>query len=244
MIKRCSRCGIEKDEGEFYGNRKDCKECHKQVVKQWNIENSERNKTNQKLWRDRNPTYMSEYNRENEESVKRASKEWYTLNKQHVSEYKKAYRKANKDYVHNRDNKRHHFRKNSDPFYKFKCQIRNTLSVAIHNHGYSKHSKTASLLGCSYEALMEHLGPQPSPDHEIDHICPVAVATSEEELLKLQHYTTLRWLHRDDNRRKSDNWTPEGAAMCLQLLGRELVTPLSPTDWLAIISSSKFDHCL
>ena len=51
---------------------------------------------------------------------------------------------------------------------------------------------------------------------------PTKVCTKcKQELLKLQHYSNLRWLPASDNMYKSDKWTPDGASICKQLLGRE-----------------------
>ena len=45
--------------------------------------------------------------------------------------------------------------------------------------------------------------------YHIDHIIPVSIATNEEELLKLNHYTNLQLLYPKDNLSKSNqlNWT-------------------------------------
>ena len=41
---------------------------------------------------------------------------------------------------------------------------------------------------------------------EIDHRIPVSQATTtEEEMLKLNHYLNLQWLTREDNLKKSDS---------------------------------------
>jgi hypothetical protein len=68
---------------------------------------------------------------------------------------------------------------------------------------------------------MTHLGPKPEGDYHLDHICCCAQARNEEELIKLQNYTNLRWMSAKENLSKGDNWTEEGAALCLKLLGRE-----------------------
>ena len=89
--------------------------------------------------------------------------------------------------------------------------------------GFSKKSKTASLLGCSFEELQIHLGLKQECNYELDHICPCAQAQNEEELIKLQHYSNFRWLSAEENgaNGKWNKWTPEGEELCRKLLGRE-----------------------
>lgn len=69
-----------------------------------------------------------------------------------------------------------------------------------------------------------YLGAPPTEDAQLDHICPLAQAQDEEELYKLCHYSNIKWLGSKANSSKGDSWTPEGAAMCLRLLGREWLT--------------------
>jgi hypothetical protein len=38
---------------------------------------------------------------------------------------------------------------------------------------------------------------------EIDHIIPMCIAKTEEEVIKLNHYSNLQWLLQKDNREKS-----------------------------------------
>ena len=164
-MKRCSKCGVEKDVAEFKG-RAQCKECRAAYNKQYRQEH-----------------------REQRAACKRN-------------------------------------RKATDPLFKLKCNISSRIYNSLKARGYSKTSKTASLLGCSFETLMEHLGPKPTEDCHLDHICPCNQAQTEEELLKLQHYTNLRWLPAEENKIKSDKWTPEGEEMCRKLLGRDWVPRL------------------
>ena len=104
-----------------------------------------------------------------------------------------------------------------------KHRIRCLIKQFIKRRGYRKKFHTYQILGCTYEELLIHLGPKPDGDIDLDHICPCAQATNQEEFLKLQHYSNLRWMNHDDNNRKKTKRTPEGELLCLKLLTREWI---------------------
>lgn len=119
-------------------------------------------------------------------------------------------------------------RRRTDSFFKMKHNIRSLISMVLRARSFTKNSKTAILLGCSYDEFKIHI--ESLFDSTMnwdnygsywtyDHICPCAQAQTEEELIKLQHYANIRPYK--DNLVKSDNKTPEGEQMCSQLLGRK-----------------------
>jgi hypothetical protein len=54
-------------------------------------------------------------------------------------------------------------RKQNDPLFKMKCNLRTTLYISLKKLGYKKDSNTESIIGCSYEELMEHIERQFQP---------------------------------------------------------------------------------
>jgi hypothetical protein len=114
-------------------------------------------------------------------------------------------------------------RKLKDPNYALSRASRNLLYKAILRKGFKKKSHTADLLGCTFEAFMSHLGPKPCDNPELDHICPVAQAKTEEEVNKLQSYINFQWLTKEENLKKSDSQTDEGLFLCRFLLGRDWI---------------------
>jgi hypothetical protein len=94
---------------------------------------------------------------------------------------------------------------------------------SLKNNGFIKKMKSCDFLGCSYEEFKLHLESQFQPwmswdnyglyngelnyGWDIDHIVPLASAKTEEELLKLNHYTNLQPLCSYTNRYiKRDNF--------------------------------------
>ena len=84
--------------------------------------------------------------------------------------------------------------------------------------GYTKKSKTYKILGCDYETIYHHLLNTYIKNYNcewdgkekvhIDHIIPISIANSEEEVIKLCHYSNLQLLKEKDNILKSNklNW--------------------------------------
>jgi hypothetical protein len=213
-VKVCTKCGQEKDESEFATDRqkKDgltsrCKSCIRAVNSSWKSRNPEKHKQINREWKAKNA-----------DRVKESSAEWYENNKERKQETYREWAKANKDKI----NERKKERRDTDPVYALQHVLRARVNGAFRLGGYRKTAPLAHLLGCSFEALLAHLGPRPEGAH-LDHLVPCAQAHDEEELRKLQHYTNLRWLSAEDNLKKSDKKTHEGEELCRKLLGREWI---------------------
>lgn len=93
-----------------------------------------------------------------------------------------------------------------------KTRFRNILAQALRRNKYGKKSKANEILGCSWDKLKAYIESQfqqgmtwenRSAWH-IDHIIPLASAKTEEDVIRLNHYTNLQPLWAADNLRKSD----------------------------------------
>jgi len=84
-MKTCIKCGIKKDETEFYKGKNKCKECFKEYQKEYDKEYRQKNKERIKEYRQKNKEYKKEYN-----------KEYYQKNKECIKENIKEY---DKEYV-------------------------------------------------------------------------------------------------------------------------------------------------
>ena len=100
-------------------------------------------------------------------------------------------------------------RASGDELFNFVETLRGRTKKAFHDKGYTKESKTFELLGCDQETLFEHFESKFQDgmtweNHSLygwhaDHIIPLASANTEEELIKLCHYTNLQPLWSGDN---------------------------------------------
>lgn len=158
--------------------------------------------------------YMREYNRQyrlrNRERLDAYHKEWVAANKENLNAYKRNWVDDNRDKmtVYWREYRKKEYA--SDPMYSLKKRIRNLIGLSITNRGYTKKSKTYSILGCDFDQFMNHIEQgfidgmnwDNRDQWHIDHIVPLATAQSEEDVIRLNHYTNLRPLWAIDNLRK------------------------------------------
>lgn len=103
-------------------------------------------------------------------------------------------------------------RSKEDPFFRLMMNFRQRTTLAIKQKGYTKKSKTKKVLGCEWEFLKEHLENQFTKgmtwdnygEWHVDHIIPISMAETEEQLYKLSHYTNLQPLWGVENLAKND----------------------------------------
>ena len=77
---------------------------------------------------------------------------------------------------------------------------------------FQKKTKTYCILGCSFEEFKTHIEHQFKDGMswenygkwEYDHITPVSWAITEDEIVKLNHYSNLQPLWREENIAKSN----------------------------------------
>jgi hypothetical protein len=97
------------------------------------------------------------------------------------------------------------------------------LNSNIKKQGYTKKGRSHEILGCSYEEFKEHLESKFEPwmswdnrglyngktnyGWDVDHIIPLSSAITEEDVVKLNHFTNLQPLCSYINRViKRDNY--------------------------------------
>ena len=154
---------------------------------------------------------------------------WYKAyrekNKERISEYRKKRRMANPE--KSREECRKYYNSNKEKFLERRrnrlksdigFKMRTNLCRRI-NHSIKKGFKSKStleLLGCSVDYLKKHLESQFKEGMSwenrhlwhIDHIMPVSMAKTYDEVVRLNHYKNLRPLWAHENLSKSDK-TPE-----------------------------------
>ena len=212
-MKTCTKCKIEKEFNEFGrltaskdGYRSHCKLC----VKKERLKNSERIIQYRKEYGIKNKENRRLYKLKNKEKLKEQDKQYRLNNK---NKYKQ-WRIDNRKLISNKLNEYNKNKKLTDPLFKLSCNIRSLIGTSIKRQGYKKTSRTFEILGCSYEELKQHLENKftegmtwdNAGKWHIDHIYPVSLATDENHLIELNHYTNLQPLWAIDNIKKSNKY--------------------------------------
>ena len=197
-------------------------------------ENKDIFKENYKKWLENNDRsdYQKNYRIENAYTLSQKNKEFREKNKEFISNIKKEYWKnlssekkeiiKNKKkelynlYIEkNRENKNKYISKKfeNDPMFKLKFNIRSLIRNSLKREFTIKSKKTTEILGCSFEEFKLYLenkfdkkmnwDNQGSYWH-MDHIKPISLAKTEEEVYELNHYTNFQPLYWKDNLTKSN----------------------------------------
>lgn len=112
-------------------------------------------------------------------------------------------------------NKYQRDRRKYDLLYKMTWNIRTSISQSFLrtcNGKFIKKNKTQEILGCSFEFFLNFISSQFKDgmslerlsEIHLDHIIPISSAKTEEEVIKLNHYTNFQPLWASDNFKKGD----------------------------------------
>ncbi len=211
-MKKCKLCGIEKGIDMFPKNRAKCKICyHKERTiyekkkREENQEYKEKRKKIHKKYNDekriidveKRKEYLKEYHKNNK--IKR--KKYNEDNKVKINEYRKNYSNS---------------RRKSDSLYRLRYSLSNLARYAFKGNGFKKKSKTEILIGCSFVFIKKYIenkfeswmnwdnygkyNGELNYGWDIDHIICLSSAKTEDEIIKLCHYTNLQPLCSKINR--------------------------------------------
>ncbi len=99
-------------------------------------------------------------------------------------------------------------RQKNNVLYRLRRMCSNAIKEGFRRKGYTKKTKTYQILGCSFEELKSHIESKFEPwmkwenqglyngtenyGWDLDHIIPISSAATEEEIIKLNHYTNFQ----------------------------------------------------
>jgi hypothetical protein len=201
-MKICSSCNELKSLENFYKgkNYKDghigqCKSCKDIINKDYKEKNQEK---------------FKEYNRSNDR--KEYSKKYYIQNKENILIKSKDYYENNKELVKNNSKKYIYKKRKNDNLFRLK----ESISKILRRSFLSKVEDKNIIIGISLIDLKIYLESKFEPwmtwenygkyngefnyGWDIDHIRPLSIATTEDEIIKLNHYTNLQPLCSKINR--------------------------------------------
>lgn len=205
-FKVCKGCNIKKTTTDFHKHKSKkfgvdsrCKQCKNQYEKNRNNQYDPNAIKLCGICKIEKPSTKFNKNKAGKFGIrsqcKQCQSEFYQNNKECIN-----YKQKRNNYTKQR--------RKSDPLFKLKCNIRNSIRYSLKAKVYGKNTKTIQILGCSYEELKKHIESKFEPwmdwskyglynnklnyGFDIDHIIPVSSAKTEEEVIKLNHYTNLQ----------------------------------------------------
>lgn len=221
-MKRCITCQNNKLLTEFYFKKSigyyssKCKECEKNFAKQYRANN--KNKVS---------LYNKNYKEENKEILVVYNKKYYQENRESRLNYSKQYHKSNKEVLNEKcriyseksaskllRNARLKKRKQTDVIFKLRHDIGRTIADSFKKINIKKSGRAETILGCSILEFQQYIEKQFEPwmnwkNHgqynknketwQLDHILPISLAKTEEEVIKLSYYKNFRPLRALDN---------------------------------------------
>lgn len=197
---------------------------------EWQIQNKERAQERKRIW----------YLNNRELTIKRAAEHKLKKSPPKIKvelspeqkeikrkEYMKKYYSENKEVIVKRwvENKKIYY---ENPLFRFKETLRTRVRISLLSRGYTKKSKTFNLIGCDFEYLLNHIESQfesgmsweNQGKWHLDHKVPLCIAKTEDELIKLNHFTNLGPLWAEDNFSKNRKMLDEFINLRIKLLGR------------------------
>jgi len=190
--------------------------------KKWREENKEYKQIKDKEYQSLNGDRLRSNRRsryaKNKERELKVAKIWRENNKEYKKIKDKEYNTLNRD----KRNNRHVERMKTDPLYSLSHVVRGMIQKSIRMGGYTKMSKTYEILGCSFEEFKLYLESKfetwmtwenrglyngdTQYGWDIDHIIPLSSAKTEEDIIRINHYSNLQPLCSYINRYiKKDN---------------------------------------
>lgn len=223
-MKICKKCSIEKENSEYYkdkkskdGYRGSCKSC--MLIYQLSIDKEHRKLICKKSYYE-NIDSTRTYYRLNSNKIKKKRKERYKENKEKENEYSREYGKKNRKILSKHQLEYSKNRCKIDNIFKLSKNIRSLINNSFYKNGYKKDSKTSDILGCSFidfkryieskfETWMnwENHGVYTGNYNEtwqLDHIIPISYANCKEDIIYLNFYKNLIPLCSKKNNEKSN----------------------------------------
>jgi len=232
-MKKCVTCRLSKPLSGYHkqasandGYQPKCKECRKVISKEYYTKNSETIKERVETYQRNNSepisNYQAQYRKDNKEKIRKSQKIYRDNN----LEKAKQYYKDNREILNTK--RRIYIKKKfkESPLAKLSHNISTLIRLSITGKGFTKKSKTVDILGCSNKEFKIYLesnfeswmnwdnrglyNGELNYGWDIDHIIPLDVAVTEEDVIRLNHYTNLQPLCGKVNRDIKRNFWKSG----------------------------------
>lgn len=217
--KICRICKKNKPLSDFYarkgmkdGHVNSCKQCcytaskayreaHRELYRECTRKYVEKNRSKVR-------SASRKYYADNKETCAKRHKDWIVRNKDHVNKYARDNRYRYRERVNAYARKR----RKEDPVWYHYTRLLYPIRYVLKRLGNCNSKRAEEITGLESKALFDYLAKtweerygsaytgQPC---DIDHIKPIRLAKTTEEVDRFFHYTNLQLLTPEDNRRKA-----------------------------------------
>jgi len=206
--KICKSCNLtltldkfSKDNGNNDKLKNTCKQCCSLKNAEWCKNNKEKRTCYQKEYKIKNSEHLKEYNKKinNEFKLKHGVSRHTLWDRNNKDKRKKSLKARLKN-----------------PVEALKYKLRSSFNSIFRYKGYTKKHKSHHILGCTFEEFKTYLeskfdpwmnwdnrglyNGEPNYGWDIDHIIPISSAVTEEDVIRLNHYSNLQPLCSKINR--------------------------------------------
>jgi len=217
--KRCIKCR-QKDIEYAFKNKEKISEQKKEYYLTHKEYIDNRNKKYNSIHKGKINETSKKYQENNKEKIRKYNKTYYANNKENIDKRTKKYYYDNKEnlLINSKKYSKEYIkiRRKKDILFAVTLQIRSTINKSLNRFNYAKKSKTQEILGCTFDEFKMYLESKFEPwmcwnnkglyngefnyGWDIDHIIPISSAKTEEDIIKLNHYTNLQPLCSKINR--------------------------------------------
>lgn len=226
--KICKKCNIEKELNQYRiqkSNGKErycswCRTCEKEYLSNYDKTSNKRKEYKKQ--------YRKNYQQKNSEKLKEYHKKHYQEHKEEIKEkyiqinliepyWKKDWYKEYRRSPEYKEYRKNYFasRIKTDKDFALKVKLRKLICRSFRENNFNKNKKTLEIIGCNFEYFHNYLLQTFKNNYgyeydgiekvHIDHIIPLATAKTEQDIIRLCHYTNLQLLKEKDNLRKNDS---------------------------------------
>lgn len=217
--KICTRCKVSKPLGEFRKKldklTSACAACLSAADKAYwanrSAEKVEKQNARRLEWVKKNPEAKARgnaaYLARNPQRVKESQRKWYEKNVEYFREKSKRWALENPEQYREMMRRAEAKMLAQNPVFAMKKRCRALVGASLRSGGFVKRSATAQILGCSWREFAAHIEKQflkgmtweNRHAWHLDHIVPLATASTAEDVIRLNHFTNLRPFWAEDN---------------------------------------------
>jgi hypothetical protein len=205
--KTCTKCKRIKPLTEFHKDKRkadeyscSCKICRNKIAENYRKNNKEKISLVGKERYENNKEKIKKYQYDNKELISNRKQKRYQKNKVLVIKKNTAYQTA---------------RRKVDPLFKLMCNLRTLIGNSMKNGGFTKTTKTAQILGCSFDEFKVHIENQFAEgmswdnhgEWHYDHVTPISWGQTEQEIIALNHFSNFQPLWEEDNLKKGNRFS-------------------------------------